>query len=171
MRRLLLGLSVLAVGLPAAAAAPVTITAAKVFSAAPAGRTLAVVRPETGSAESDAALADGLRAAGLTVVAADARPDLLVSYVTQVRRVWGVFPNGNHAGTSIVPDSSVNDNYARSATVVAWDARSARPTAESVAWVTRLQSGGLSGQQRQFLPNMLRGGAAGYGRNLPPQRS
>ncbi len=168
MRQLLCALAVLAAAAgPAAAAAPVAVSSARVFAPVPADPTVAVVRPESGSDETDRALAEGLRAAGLTVVARDARPALLVSYVADVRRMFGVFANGNHAGQNIVPTSTVNDNYARTATVVAWSARTPRPTGDAVVWVTRLKSSGLSGDPRQFLPAMLRAGSEAYGRDLP----
>ena len=170
MQRLLLGAALLALATPVAAGAPTTIAAAKVYAPGAAQRTVAVVRPEAGSALADEALATGLREAGLTVVAADAKPQLLVSYITRVDGLQGVFANGAHAGTSIVPASSVVDNYTRLATVIAWDARTPRPTKDSVAWLTQLRSEGLSSERRQFLPAMLRAGAAGYGRSIEGPR-
>lgn len=168
MRKLLSALVLLAVVAgPALAAAPVSISSARVFAPAQAGRTVAVVRPESGSEEADRALEAGLRAAGLTVAPPGESAALLVSYVVDVRRVFGVFPNGAHAGSVYVPASSVNDNYDRIATVVAWNAGSARPTPEAVAWITRLRSSGLSGDPAQFLPAMLRAGSPDYGRDRP----
>ena len=167
MRQLLCILAAVTVAMPAVAAVPTTIIGSRSFAPAPAARTVAVVRPESGSPEADRALAEGLQAAGLVVVAREAGPALLVSYVTDVRRLDGLFPNGAHAGQNFVPASSVNDNYARRATVVAWTAGAPRPTRESVVWTTSLRSSGLSGDPAQFLPPMLRDGARAYGRDLP----
>ena len=147
------------------AATPVAVTSAQVFAPPTANHSVAIVRPESGSEAADDALAEGLRAAGFTVVARSAQPALLVSYVTTFTG------DGSGAGTFVSAStrslgSSVLD-VERSTTVVAWDARSDRPTASTVKWVTGLRSSGLSRQPGQFLPAMLRAGAAGYGRSLP----
>ena len=169
MQRLLCGLAASAAlaGASAVAAVPTTITSARLFAPALSARTVAVVRPESGSPETDRALAEGLQAAGLVVVSREAHPALLVSYVTDTSWRLGVFANGNHAGQHSLPISSVNDNFTRRATVVAWTADAPRPTRETVVWTTTLRSSGISGNPVQFLPAMLRDGASAYGRDLP----
>ena len=167
MIRLLLTTAALLWAGSALAAAPVAIISARVFAPPPATHTVAIVRPETGSKEADAALTEGLRDAGFTVVPRSAGPVSLVSYVTDVSsRGPGAASSFNTAGLGHL-GGSVTGVITRSTAVVAWAAGSDRPAAENILWVTRLRSSGLSREPTQFLPAMLRAGAAGYGRDLP----
>lgn len=166
LRVSLIGAALLFTSQPSLAAGPVSVTSAQVFAPPPATDTVAIVRPESGSEAADAALAEGLWAAGYTVVPRSAEPALLVSYVTRFSGVGSGAGGGFVTASTRDLGSSVLD-VERSTAVVAWDAGSERPAAGTVKWVTSLRSHGLSRDPGRFLPAMLRAGAAGYGRNLP----
>lgn len=146
--------AVFASGLAGAAHAGPTEVVDSAVLKATASSTVAVApsAPLTRSARD--ALVEGLRSAGYRVVAADQKPELLVSWRGNVSPATSPY---------FMPQRSIRDNYHRDVTVVAWRADAPGPDADSTAWWTLLHSDGLSNRPADYLPSMLREGGRGYG--------